>query len=84
VASANNSTIAVLADSTSGIEQGPKSQPTSRKLDATVMRSLPQGAVAFDAMGRRVANPMSGICFVRDEGQGTRDAGRTRKVVILR
>jgi YVTN family beta-propeller protein len=86
VASAQNSTIAVLADSTSGIEEGPKSQPTSRKLAATVMRSLPQGAVAFDAMGRRVANPRPGIYFVRDEGQRTKDetTGRMRKVVITR
>ncbi len=51
---------------------------------ATIARGLPPGAVAFDAMGRRAVNPRSGICFVRDEGRGARDAGRTRKVIIER
>jgi hypothetical protein len=43
-------------------------------------------SVVFDAMGRRVLNPRSGVYFARDEGQGTKDqaAGRMRKVVIQR
>jgi hypothetical protein len=47
----------------------------------TVIRSLPQGAVAFDAMGRRVLNPQSGIFFVH-EAQAQAQA--VRKVVITR
>jgi len=38
--------------------------------------------VVFDAMGRRVVNPRSGVLFVMDEGRGAGDEGRTRKVVI--
>jgi hypothetical protein len=45
---------------------------------------LLSSAVVFDAMGRRVANPRSGVLFIRDEGRGTGDAGRTRKVIVQR
>jgi hypothetical protein len=47
------------------------------------MRSLPPGAVVFDAMGRRVVNPKPGVYFM-GEGPGTRGQGlgRMRKVVI--
>jgi phosphoribosylformylglycinamidine (FGAM) synthase PurS component len=40
-------------------------------------------SIVFDAMGRRVMNPRTGILFVRDEGQGTGGEGRMRKVVLL-
>jgi hypothetical protein len=70
----------------SGLAGGLKPQAPSHKLQATVIRSQPQGVVAFDAMGRRVLNPKSGIYFVRDEGQRTKDGptGGVRKVVIQR
>ncbi len=48
----------------------------------TVLRRLPAGAVAFDAMGRRVPNPKSGVYFVMDSG--ARSAVHARKVVIAR
>jgi hypothetical protein len=67
-----------------GARESPMPRAVGGKLQATVIRGLPQGAVAFDAMGRRVVNPRSGICFVRGEGQGAGDVGRTRKVVIQR
>jgi hypothetical protein len=51
---------------------------------ATVARYLPAGTVAFDAMGRRVLVPRSGICFVRRDGRGAGAGFRTRKVVIPR
>jgi hypothetical protein len=51
---------------------------------ATFICSLPADVFAFDAMGRRVVNPRSGIYFVRDEGRGAGGAGRTRKVVLQR
>jgi hypothetical protein len=57
--------------------------PALKPASAFTLR-LPEDAVVFDAMGRRVANPRSGIFFVRDEGQGMGDVGRTRKVVIQR
>jgi len=60
-----------------GVEESPKPQAPSQKLAGTVVRNLPQDAVTFDAMGRRVVKPKPGVCFVRD-------AGRTRKVVVYR
>jgi hypothetical protein len=65
-------------------EEGFKPRDLGPTVAATVARSVPADAVAFDAMGRRVVNPRSGIYFVRDEGLGTGGAGRTRKVVIQR
>ena len=66
-------------DGVAGTEEIPKPQALSHKLAATVVRSLPAGAVAFDAMGRRVMNPRSGIFFVRDA-----EAQAVRKVIIER
>lgn len=51
---------------------------------ASLVRRLEQDVVAIDPMGRRVADPRSGIFFIRGEGQGAGDAGRTRKVVLQR
>jgi hypothetical protein len=68
----------------SGIEENPRSRAPNHKPAATIIRSLPAGAVAFDAMGRRVLDPKPGVYFVRDEGRGARDVGRVRKVVIQR
>jgi YVTN family beta-propeller protein len=82
VANYASSSISVLRDSMSGVEEGPKPQAPSRKLAATVMRTLPAGAVAFDAMGRRVANPRSGVYFLRSASSVTRNASSVTKVVI--
>jgi len=53
---------------------------------ATVMRELPVGAVAFDAMGRRAVNPKSGVFFVRERSAvgGERPAVTVRKVILQR
>jgi hypothetical protein len=67
----------------SAIEEGPKPQAASHKPAATVVRTLPRGAAAFDAMGRRALNPMSGIYFVR-EAQAQAQAQALRKVVVER
>jgi hypothetical protein len=67
-----------------GVDESPKPQAASHKLAATVMRRLPPGAVAFDAMGRRVMDPKPGVYFVRGEGRGTGDGATTRKVVLQR
>jgi len=75
------SSISILRDSAGGIEGSHTSQALGHKFMPTVVRSSPQG-LAFDAMGRRVLNPRSGIFFVRDEGRGVEDvAGRARSVV---
>jgi len=55
---------------------------SGRKLAATVTRILPQGAVVFDAMGRRVLNPRSGILFVREPSAIGRGPSAVTKVVI--
>jgi YVTN family beta-propeller protein len=80
VANRESPTISVIRDSIyEGVEEGSKPQDSSRKPAATLARSLPPGAVAFDAMGRRVLSPRSGIFFVREA-----QAQAIRKVVIQR
>jgi hypothetical protein len=59
-------------------EESPEPQAMSRKLAATVVRSLPECAVAFDAMGRRVSNPKRGVYFVRAAA-----AALPRKVLLV-
>jgi hypothetical protein len=44
------------------------------------LRRLPLGAAAFDAMGRCVLNPNSGVCFWRLERETTT---LTRKVIKI-
>jgi hypothetical protein len=59
-------------------------QATGRKLEATVVRSLSAGAVAFDAIGRRVLNPKSGVYFLRQASSVKHGAPSVTKVVITR
>jgi YVTN family beta-propeller protein len=74
--------IYVIRDSMpNAVEESPKPQASSHKPLTTVMRQLPAGTEAFDAMGRRVSNPKPGIYFVR-EAQAQAQA--VRKVVITR
>jgi YVTN family beta-propeller protein len=76
--------IYVLRDSMpAGVEEVVNSEVRMEKVEASVVRSLPAGAVAFDAMGRRVLNPKSGIYFVRAVG-GKPSAVSRHKVVIQR
>ena len=68
-----------------GLEESPRPQAAGHKLQATVMRWLPAGAVVFDAMGRRVVNPKPGVYFVREEPQASSLKPQAlRKVVIGR
>ena len=67
-----------------GVEESPKPRASSHKLAATVIRSLPPGAVVFDAMGRRVVSPKPGVYFVRAEGRGVVEASRVYKVIVQR
>jgi hypothetical protein len=67
-----------------GIEESGEQRAGSSRRAASIGRCLPVGAVAFDAMGRRVVNPRSGIYFLRGEGPGAGDVGRARKVILQR
>ena len=61
---------------------------------ATVIKTLPAGAVAFDAMGRRVLNPKPGVYFVSEYSvvgsqhsgtlNGARNTVHVRKVILQR
>jgi hypothetical protein len=66
-----------------GVEEGQQTTACGSRPAATVLRGLPSGAVAFDAMGRRVTEPKPGVYFV-GEGSGTRGhgSGKMRKVII--
>jgi hypothetical protein len=66
-------------------EESFKPQARSRRLEPTVVPSLPQGAVAFDAMGRRALPARPGIYFVRDEPQASSHKPQAvRKFVVAR
>ena len=67
-----------------GVEEE-QAQVSSYELQATVLRGLPPGAVAFDPTGRRVLKPKAGVYFVR-EGLGVRGQGlgRIRKVLLTK
>jgi len=62
---------------------GARRRPMSRGSQPSVVRGLPTGSAVFDAMGRRVANPRSGIFFVR-EAQTQAQAQAVRKIVVTR
>jgi photosystem II stability/assembly factor-like uncharacterized protein len=59
----------------SGVESGRRAF-----IQPTVIRRLPAGAVAFDAMGRRVLNPKPGVYFVTDSGAWS--VVHARKIII--
>jgi len=82
VANRDNPTISVIRDSVSGVEEPPSADVRTTKSEAEVVQSLSEGAVVFDAMGRRAVNPKPGVYFVRDEGRGAGGGGRTRKVIV--
>jgi hypothetical protein len=49
----------------SGINEGGRQPATGARPLPTVIRRIPAGAVAFDAMGRQALNPKPGVYFVR-------------------
>jgi hypothetical protein len=68
-----------------GIEESPGVQMPSRELAATVVRELPAGAVAFDALGRRVSSSKPGVYFVRAQSRASnREVQAVRKVIVAR
>jgi YVTN family beta-propeller protein len=80
--------IYVLRDSMpSGVEESPKPQASSYKPEPTVLFGASSikrlaSSVIFDAMGRRVANPKSGVYFVTE--RDARSTVHARKIVIQR
>jgi hypothetical protein len=66
-----------------GIGESSTPQASSHRLQATVLRGLPFGAVAFDAMGRKVVNPKPGVYFVREEPQATSPKPQAMRKVVL-
>ncbi len=60
-------------------ERNRNARATSRMHGATFIRTLAPGTVAFDALGRRVAQAKSGIYFVREA-----DGQAARKVVLTK
>jgi hypothetical protein len=71
-------TIWFSTNSPAGIAEEPMQQPIGVQPSATVVRRLPPGTAAFDAMGRRVLNPKPGIYFVR-----AATAAQPRKVLLV-
>ncbi len=60
------------------VDESSSSPPPNHKMAATVVRSLPECAVAFDAMGRRVLLAKPGIYFLR-----TMPTAAPRKVLLV-
>jgi hypothetical protein len=81
-------TLYVIRDTALGIAESFKPEAPDRRPEPTILSGASvqrlESKAVFDAMGRRVVNPRSGIFFVRDEGRGAGDAGRMRKVVLQR
>jgi hypothetical protein len=68
-----------------GVGEGQRPTAYGLQPAATVMHRLPVGAVVFDAMGRRVVSPRSGIYFVREGSEAVSSRLQaTYKVVITR
>jgi DNA-binding beta-propeller fold protein YncE len=80
--SGNAPAISVIRDTSfPGVAECPMSNASRTTLDATILRCLPVGSAAFDAMGRRVSLAKPGVYFV-SEAQAQAQA--VRKVVITR
>ncbi len=71
-------------DGRGGVEEGGQPTAYGSRPAATVLRSVPAGAVVFDATGRRVLNPKPGVYFVRQVSDVKRGASDVTKVVVTR
>jgi YVTN family beta-propeller protein len=84
VANCVSSTVSVLRDSDGGIEESFTHQAPNHRPEATILSGASgvkrlASCVVFDAMGRRVLNPKSGVYFVRDA-----QAQAVRKLLITK
>ena len=68
----------VMRNPHGAVKEGNGQPAAAAKPSTSVLRRLPAGAVAFDAMGRRVTSPKCGVCFVR-----TASAALPRKVLLV-
>ncbi|MCX6841452.1 MAG: hypothetical protein NTX53_04095 [candidate division WOR-3 bacterium] len=66
-----------------GLQESREPSACKSRPAATVIRGLPAGSVVFDASGRRVVNPKSGIYFVRAASRELSAVG-CQKVIIQR
>jgi hypothetical protein len=66
-----------------GAKESFQPRALSRKLEPTVVRSLPAGTMAYDAMGRRVANSRSGVYFVLEEPQASSHNPQSIRKIVL-
>jgi hypothetical protein len=79
---ATKATVAALAvlaqvEGIPGVEEPRQSPLPAFRPASAFTRGLPAGAVVFDAMGRRVVSPRSGVYFIREA-----QAKTVRKVII--
>jgi hypothetical protein len=70
-----------------GVTESPRPQASSRKLAATVLSGASgvkrlASCVVFDAMGRRVLNPRSGVLFVREPSAVGGRPSAVSKVIV--
>ena len=68
----------VMRNPHGAVKEGNGQPAAAAKPSTSVLRRLPAGAVAFDAMGRRVTSPKYGVYFVR-----TASAALPRKVLLV-
>jgi hypothetical protein len=67
-----------------GVTDGSEHTALGGRSEPAVLRGLPTGAVAFDAMGRRVLAPKAGVYFVRRPEVKDGRPGAMRKVVMTK
>ena len=85
VTNRSDSSVSVIRDSDGAVDERPHSPVLDRRVEPTVTNSMPDGVTIFDAMGRRVENPRSGIYFVREEPQAASlKPQAVRKVILQR
>jgi hypothetical protein len=60
------------------VKEGGRQPAIGEKAKPSVLRHIPAGAVAFDAMGRRALNPKPGVYFLRGA-----PAALPRKVLLI-
>ena len=78
-----NGVILKTTDGGAAVEETPSAEVRATNAGATVLHSLPTGAVVFDAMGRRAVSPKSGVYFVREQGWRRFEDSKVAKVLLV-
>jgi hypothetical protein len=76
--------VVMVQTSVGGVAETPGAEVRTPIRGAPILSRLPAGAVAFDAMGRKVVNPRPGVAFVREPSAAGRGPSAVTKVVIQR